>query len=162
MVIISSITEIYRIAERCAHIWDPICVRSLLLFCVSLWWTWWWPLDWSKHVVYLTLLYVIKEYCCAEVLYFIHNLLLTWRAPSMQPRIPLMDWDRVNGEARKSIVLYPSTNPTVDIQVLPQNMTETGSRWVQQVSRNPAENPRNVGKCKFKSRNTGRSICHIK
>jgi len=24
-------------------------------FCdfVTMWWTWWWPLDWSKHVLYV-------------------------------------------------------------------------------------------------------------
>jgi hypothetical protein len=44
-----------------------------------------------------------------------------------------MDWDRVNGEARKSIVLYPSTNPKVGIQLVAQNMTETGS-GVEQVT----------------------------
>ena len=57
VVIIRSITERYRIIEGCAHMWDPICVRSLLRFCISLWWTWWWPLDGSKHVVYLTILW---------------------------------------------------------------------------------------------------------
>ena len=36
VVIIRSIKEIYRIAEGCAHIWDPICVRSLLRLSVSL------------------------------------------------------------------------------------------------------------------------------
>ena len=53
-------------------------MRSLLQFCISLWWTWWWPLDWPKHVVYLILLWYKRILLCWHIFY-VFNVLTGWQ-----------------------------------------------------------------------------------